>query len=81
MEIQLWAAYAYDASHAMVAAMKKADSADPAKYLPALARLSYPGVTGMIAFDENGDLRGGAITFYKVKAGRWQVLETVGAEP
>ena len=36
MEIHLWAPYAYDAAHAMVAAMKKADSADPAKYLPHL---------------------------------------------
>jgi branched-chain amino acid transport system substrate-binding protein len=63
----------------MLAAMKKADSADPAKYLPTLARLSYPGVTGTIAFDENGDLRGGSITLYQVKAGRWQVLETVGS--
>jgi branched-chain amino acid transport system substrate-binding protein len=82
MEIQLWAPYAYDAARAMFAAMKKANSADPGKYLPALTRLSYPGVTGTIAFDEKGDLRDGSITLYQVKAGRWQVLETVGgAEP
>lgn len=78
MEIQLYAAYAYDAARAMLAAMKQADSSDPVKYLPTLTRLSYPGVTGTIAFDEKGDIRGGSITLYQVQAGRWQVLETVG---
>ncbi len=59
--------------------MKTADSADPAKYLPALARLSYQGVTGTVAFDENGDIKGGRITVYQVKDGKWEALETVGA--
>ncbi len=79
VEIQLWAPYAYDAARAMVEAMKTADSADPAKYLPALARLSYQGVTGTVAFDENGDIKGGRITVYQVKDGKWEALETVGA--
>ncbi len=78
MEFQLWAPYAYDATRTIVAAMKKADSADPAKYLPALASASYRGVTGTISFDENGDLKNGGITVYQVKSGKWQVVDTFG---
>jgi branched-chain amino acid transport system substrate-binding protein len=36
----------------IAAAMKAANSTDPAKYLPALARIKYPGVTADIEFDK-----------------------------
>jgi len=75
--IQTYAPYAYDAANAMIAAMAKAGSADPAKYLPALAAIDMRGVTGEVAFDNKGDVRGGAITMYQVKNGKWAVLETV----
>jgi branched-chain amino acid transport system substrate-binding protein len=77
--IQLYAPYCYDAVNVMIAAMQKAGSADPAKYLPALADISYDGVTANIQFDEKGDLKGGAITLYQVQHGKWQPLETLGA--
>lgn len=76
--IQLYAPYCYDAVNIMIAAMQKAGSADPAKYLPALAAIFYDGVTAKIQFDEKGDLKGGAITIYQVKGGKWQSLETLG---
>ncbi|MGH7816760.1 MAG: branched-chain amino acid ABC transporter substrate-binding protein [Candidatus Binatia bacterium] len=79
-QIQLYAPYAYDAMNTMIAAMKKADSVDPAKYLPALASIDYQGVTGRIRFDENGDIKGGSISLYQVKDVKWQYLETVGGE-
>ncbi|MHB8533880.1 MAG: branched-chain amino acid ABC transporter substrate-binding protein [Sulfuricaulis sp.] len=75
--IQNYAPYAYDAVMTLVAAMKSADSADPARYLPALARVQRDGVTGHISFDEHGDIQRGAITLYRVKNGKWEVLETV----
>lgn len=75
--IQNYAPYAYDAAMTMVEAMKKADSAEPAKYLAELPRIQRAGVTGPISFDERGDIRGGAITLYQVKNGKWEVLETV----
>jgi branched-chain amino acid transport system substrate-binding protein len=34
-------------------------------------------VTGPISFDDKGDIRGGAITLYHVRNGRWEFLETV----
>jgi branched-chain amino acid transport system substrate-binding protein len=58
--------------------MKRADSADPAKYLPELAKVSIDGVIGPISFDEYGDLEQGAVTLYLVKGGPWQPLETLG---
>lgn len=77
--IQLYAPYCYDAVNAMIAAMQKADSVEPAKYLPELAKISLDGVTARIQFDTKGDLRGGAITMYQVQQGKWQALETLGA--
>ena len=77
--IQLYAPYCYDAVNAMIAAMQKADSVEPAKYLPELAKISHDGVTAKIRFDAKGDLQGGAITLYQVQQGKWQPLETLGA--
>jgi branched-chain amino acid transport system substrate-binding protein len=77
--IQLYAPYCYDAVNVMIAAMQKAGSSDPAKYLPSLAGISYDGVTAKIQFDEKGDLKGGAITVYQVRHGKWQPLATMGA--
>lgn len=77
--IQLYAPYCYDAVNVMIAAMQKAGSVEPAKYLPELAKISHDGVTAKIQFDEKGDLKGGAITLYQVQQGKWQPLETLGA--
>jgi branched-chain amino acid transport system substrate-binding protein len=78
--IQNYAPYAYDAARALVEAMKLADSADPAKYLAQLPRVQFTGVTGPISFDDKGDIRGGAITLYRVKNGQWEFLETITGE-
>jgi branched-chain amino acid transport system substrate-binding protein len=76
-QIQLYAPYAYDAAYVMVDAMKRANSTDPAKYLPELGKTSFEGVTGKISFDAKGDLTSGPITLYKVQGGKWETLETV----
>lgn len=78
--IQLYAPYCYDAVNVMIAAMQKAGSVEPAKYLPALASVSNDGITSKIQFDANGDLKGGAVTLYQVQHGQWQALETMGAQ-
>jgi branched-chain amino acid transport system substrate-binding protein len=77
--IQLYAAYCYDAVNVMIAAMQKAGSTEPAKYLPALASISFDGITANIQFDAKGDLKGGAVTLYQVQQGKWQAMATVGA--
>lgn len=77
--IQLYAPYCYDAVNVMIAAMQQANSADPAKYLPLLGKVTHSGVTANIAFDAHGDLQNGAVTLYQVRQGKWHALETVGA--
>ena len=70
-DVQVYAPYAYDAVHLMIAAMIKADSADPDKYLPTLARTDgYKGVTGTISFDNKGDIKNGALTMYTYRGGK-----------
>lgn len=68
-DVQVYAPYVYDAVKVMADAMVRADSADPAKYLPALKQANYNGVTGTIAFDEKGDIKNGALTLYTYKGG------------
>ena len=69
-EVQLYAPYTYDAVMAMVTAMQKANSTDPKKYLPELAKVQHDGVTGMIAFDNKGDIKDGSLTLFTYKGGK-----------
>lgn len=73
-EVKLYAPYVYDAVMVMVQAMQNANSADPAKYLPALAKIHYNGVTGPIAFDAKGDIKDGTLTLYTFKGGKRELL-------
>jgi branched-chain amino acid transport system substrate-binding protein len=76
-DVQIYAPYVYDATMAMATAMQNANSADPKKYLPALAKVSYDGVTGKIAFDSKGDILNGALTFYTYKGGKREMMMVV----
>jgi branched-chain amino acid transport system substrate-binding protein len=77
-DVQVYAPYVYDALNVMVAAMIKADSADPAKYLPALkATDGYKGVTGTISFDDKGDVKNGALTLFTYKDGKREQIAVV----
>ena len=77
VDVQIYAPYVYDATMVMVAAMQKANSTDPKKYLPELAKISYTGVTGPIAFDAKGDIRNGALTLYTYKGGKREQMMVV----
>ena len=71
IDVTVYEPYVYDAMNIMVAAMVKAGSADPAVYLPVLAKTAdYKGVTGNISFDAKGDVKNGALTLYTYKAGK-----------
>jgi len=50
--------------------MKKADSPDPAKYLPELARITYKGATGEISFDAKGDRKDAEMTIFTLQGGK-----------
>ncbi|QYF94670.1 branched-chain amino acid ABC transporter substrate-binding protein [Massilia sp. PAMC28688] len=77
LELQTYAPYAYDAVMVLATAMQNAKSADPARYLPALAKIRYQGVTGNIAFDARGDLRNAAMTLYTYRGGKKTKLEVL----
>jgi branched-chain amino acid transport system substrate-binding protein len=78
LDVQVYAPYVYDALNLMVAAMVKAGSAEPAKYLPVLAKTEgYKGVTGTISFDAKGDVKNGALTLYTYKAGKRDAIGVV----
>lgn len=76
-EVELYAPMGYDAVFVFVEAMKRAGSADPAKFLPEISKTDYQGIIGPIAFDDKGDLKNGPITIYVVKDGKWEPLEIV----
>lgn len=66
----LYSPFTYDAAWLMIEAMKKADSTDPAKFLPALAASNYNGASGNIQFDEKGDRKDAEMTIFTMKGGK-----------
>jgi branched-chain amino acid transport system substrate-binding protein len=77
IDIQMYAPYVYDSVMVMAAAMQKAGSADPAKYLPELKKIKYEGVSGTIEFEPNGDIRNAAVTLYTYKGNKKSKLAVV----
>jgi branched-chain amino acid transport system substrate-binding protein len=69
-EIKQYAPFTYDAANLIIASMQKADSVDPAKYLPELQKISTTGATGNLAFDEKGDRKNAEITIFTLKDGK-----------
>jgi branched-chain amino acid transport system substrate-binding protein len=66
----LYAPFTYDAANILIAAMQKANSADPKKYLPEVAKIDHNGVTGKIAFDAKGDRKDAEMTIFTMKSGK-----------
>ncbi|WP_126447047.1 branched-chain amino acid ABC transporter substrate-binding protein [Sulfuricystis multivorans] len=66
----LYSPFTYDAAWLLIEAMKKADSADPAKYLPALQSIQHDGASGHIEFDEKGDRKDAEMTIFTMKDGK-----------
>jgi branched-chain amino acid transport system substrate-binding protein len=73
----LYAPFTYDATNLLIEAMKKANSADPAKYLPELAKISFRGATGTIEFDEKGDRKDAEMTIFTMKGGKIEPLAII----
>ena len=66
----LYSPFTYDAANMLIAAMQKANSTDPAKYLAVLAALSHDGASGKIEFDAKGDRKDAEMTIFTMKAGK-----------
>ena len=66
-KVQIYAPFAYDATYAIVAAMKIANSVEPEAIAAAMPKVAIEGLIGPIAFDEKGDIKNGAISIFEVK--------------
>jgi branched-chain amino acid transport system substrate-binding protein len=67
--------YAYDAVHVLVAAMKRAESADGEKLTKELKRIdALAPVTNAIRFKTDGEQYYGAISVYKANPGAWEAV-------
>ncbi len=75
----LYAPFTYDAANLLIESMKKANSADPAKYLPELQKIAFTGSTGQISFDEKGDRKDAEITIFTMKGGKIEPIAVVKA--
>jgi branched-chain amino acid transport system substrate-binding protein len=73
----LYAPFTYDAANMLIAAMRKADSADPAKYLPELAKMTYKGASGEISFDDKGDRKNAEMTIFTMKGGKIEPIAVI----
>jgi branched-chain amino acid transport system substrate-binding protein len=78
-EIKQYAPYYYDGAMLLISAMQKADSPDPAKYLPELHKISYDGATGHVEFDDKGDRKDAEITIFQMKGGKVEPVAIVKA--
>src|SRR5436189_373202 len=73
----LYAPFTYDAANLLIAAMKKVDSADPAKYLPELQKIEFSGATGRFVFDAKGDRSDAEMTIFTIKAGKLEPIAII----
>ncbi len=79
---EAYGAYAFDAANAIIQALKvslaSADSAEAARQatIDAMAKVSFDGVTGKVAFDEFGDTTSRVLTVYEVKDAKWAAVNT-----
>jgi branched-chain amino acid transport system substrate-binding protein len=75
-DVQVYSPYSYDAIYVISEAIKAAGSADKAAIVGAMPKINFAGLTGQIAFDEKGDIKGGAISMFRVKDGKLEYIST-----
>jgi branched-chain amino acid transport system substrate-binding protein len=78
-DVKQYAPFTYDGAGLLIAAMQKANSTDPAKYLPSLASISYDGATGHIEFDAKGDRKDAEMTIFELKNGKVEPIAVIKA--
>jgi branched-chain amino acid transport system substrate-binding protein len=76
-DVQVYSPYSYDAVYVLGEAIKRAGKVDRAAVAAAVPATSYNGVTGTVAFDDKGDVKGGAISMFKVVNGKMEYVSTV----
>lgn len=81
-DVENFGPYAYDVAGVFVAALenilKRKESPTRAAVLAELATLRYNGVMGVTEFDEHGDNKNRAVSFYRVENGKFVFVEAIG---
>jgi branched-chain amino acid transport system substrate-binding protein len=76
-----WSAMAYDAAMTLISAMKNTIKAGKdvtrSAVIDQVQNGAYRGVTGLISFDQNGDIAHGVYSIYSLKAGQWAYFQQV----
>jgi branched-chain amino acid transport system substrate-binding protein len=62
-------------------AIKRAGKAERAAVAAAVPTTNLPGLTGQLAFDDKGDIRGGAISIFKVSRTGWSTCRRFAERP
>jgi branched-chain amino acid transport system substrate-binding protein len=76
-DVQVYSPYSYDAVYIIADAMKRAGKVDRASITAAMPATNYAGLTGQVTFDDKGDVKGGAISIFKVVNGKLEYVSTV----
>jgi len=67
----------YDGVMIVADAMKRANSTEPAKFLPLIAKTAYKGATADFSFDAAGNLKNAPVTISQVEGNDWKVKSVV----
>ncbi|WP_147693668.1 branched-chain amino acid ABC transporter substrate-binding protein [Vogesella mureinivorans] len=67
----------YDGVMIVADAMKRANSTEPAKFLPLIAKTAYKGATADFSFDAAGNLKNAPVTISQVEGNDWKVRSVV----
>ena len=79
-DVATYSPYGYDATWAMITAMKQANSSKAADYLAKLQAMDLDGVTSQhFSYDAKGDLKDVAITVYKAEKGKWVPVDSISS--
>jgi len=73
IDIQLSDPYAYDATKIIIEAVKNVGT-DKSEIIDYIKNITYDGITGKTKFDEKGDTLNREITYYRVKDGKWVII-------
>ena len=76
-DVQLYSPYSYDAVYIVVDAIKRAGKVERAAVAAAVPTTNLPGLTGQLVFDDKGDIKGGAISIFKVSKDKLEYVSTV----
>lgn len=78
--LNIYGVFSHDATAALIAAIRQADSLDRRQIVDSLHRISYKGLSGTIGFNADGDMLNPTFTIYEARKGKWAALASYGGK-